>query len=177
MAKRNNQKSSSSGRAASRNGRGSSRKDAISLLKGDHKIVQDLLQKLVGTSSRPSKSRETILSKVEQEIKTHSRIEEEIFYPAFKESVRKKDEQKLFFEAKEEHHLVDVVLNEFQEAQDNDAFAAKCKVLKELFTHHQKEEEREMFPMAKKSMGQKMLQELGERIEERKQEIMSEMIP
>ncbi len=172
MARRTNSKTKRKSESSSRNGK----KDAISLLKGDHQVVRDLLQKLIGSASRPSKSAESLLSKVEQEVKTHSRLEEEIFYPAFKESVRKKDGQKLFFEAREEHHLVDVVMDEFHDAEDNESFAAKCKVLKELVEQHIKEEERDMFPLAKKAMRPETLQDLGERIQQRKQEIMSEMV-
>lgn len=151
------------------------RKDAISLLKKDHQLVQDLLQKLESSSGRASRSRDSLLSEIDQELKTHSLIEEEIFYPAFKESVTKKDQQKLYFEAKEEHHLVDVVLGEFEDAEDNDSFSAKCKVLKDLVEHHIEEEEREMFPMAKKAMDLATLKDLGERMEERRQQIESEL--
>lgn len=152
----------------SRNGK----KDAISLLKGDHKQVLELLEKLV--SGRPSKSSEALLSKIGQELHTHSRIEEEIFYPAFKEVARKKDDQKLFFEAREEHPIVDVVLDEFQGAENSEAFSAKCKLLKELVANHIKEEESEMFPLARKAMGAAMLRDLGEKLEERKLEIISQ---
>jgi hemerythrin-like domain-containing protein len=151
-------------------------KDAITLLKSDHKRVQDLLEKLEGASSRATKSRDSLLEKVEQEVKAHSMLEEEIFYPAFRDAVRKKDEKQLFFEATEEHHVVDVVLAEFHDDEpDQNSFAARCKVLKDLIGHHIREEEREMFPAAKKAFGEDDLYELGERMEERKQEIMAEV--
>lgn len=158
--------------SSSRNGK----KDAISLLKADHKVVKDLLQKLMTSSERSSKELDSILSQVQREVKTHSMIEEEIFYPAFKDSLRKKDDQKLYFEAKEEHHVVDMVLDETgQPAENEEALAAKCKVLKELVVQHIKEEERDMFPVAKKVMDKELLQDLGLRMEERKEQIMSEI--
>lgn len=151
------------------------RKDAISLLKKDHQLVQDLLQKLESSSGRASRSRDELLSEIDQELKTHSLIEEEIFYPAFKKSVRKKDQQKLYFEAREEHHLVDMVLEEFEDAEDNESFSAKCKVLKDLVEHHIEEEERQMFPLARKAMDLATLKDLGEKIEERREQIASEL--
>jgi hemerythrin-like domain-containing protein len=57
---------------------------------------------------------------------------------------------------------------------DPNSFAARCKVLKDLIEHHIREEEREMFPAAKKALGTGDLQELGERILERRQELLAE---
>jgi hemerythrin-like domain-containing protein len=162
-------------RAAKPKSARSTPRDAISMLKNDHKRVQDLLEKLEGASSRGTKSRDSLLEQVEQEVKAHSMIEEEIFYPAFRDAVRKKDEKQLFFEATEEHHVVDVVMSEFHDGEpDQNSFAARCKVLKDLIEHHIEEEEREMFPAAKKVFGKDGLVELGERLEERKQEIMAD---
>lgn len=166
MAKRNSKSNAS---------RPNGPKDAIAFLKGDHKIVKDMLQKMISSSTRPSRSLENLISKIEQEVKAHSIIEEEIFYPAFKESARKKEEQKLYFEAREEHHVVDTFMDEFHGTENNEVLAAKCKVFKELLEQHIKEEERDMFPLAKKVMNKEMLQDLGEKLEQRKTEIQSEM--
>ena len=51
------------------------------------------------------------------------------------------------------------------------AFAAKCKVLKELVEHHADEEEKEMFPEARKVLSRPELQELGDRMAMRKKEL------
>lgn len=152
------------------------RKDAISLLKEDHKVMLDLLQRLVDASSRPSKSRDNILSKVHDELRTHEQVEQEIFYPAFKEAVQKKDDRQLFFEAREEHHVVDVVLEEINNLHDGeDSFSAKCKLLQELVSRHIKEEEKGMFPLMRKSIEARTLQEMGRQMEERKLAIRSEL--
>ena len=128
------------------------RKDAISLLKEDHKVMQDLLQRLVDASSRPSKSRDNILSKVHDELKTHEQVEQEIFYPAFKEAVQKKDDRQLFFEARK-NTMSWMSLEEINNLHDGeDSFSAKCRLLQELVSHHIKEEEKGMFPVARKSI-------------------------
>jgi len=152
--------------------------NAIALLKEDHKRVRQLLEKLESASSRASKSRDSLLTQIEDEVKIHTRIEEDIFYPAFKEALRKKQDQHLYYEAIEEHHVVDLVLEEFENlngAADQVQFAAKSKVLKDLIEHHATEEEKQMFPMARKVMGAQQLKELGERLKERKQELSQEM--
>ena len=62
----------------------SSNQDVLSLLKEDHKKVRGLLDQLEETSGKSLKKREELVAKIEQEIKVHTKVEEEIFYPAFK---------------------------------------------------------------------------------------------
>jgi hemerythrin-like domain-containing protein len=151
---------------------GSSGKDAIALLKEDHKNVKELLKRLEETSDRSTSQREKLLTQVENEVKVHTTIEEEIFYPAFKEAIRSKSDAHLYFEALEEHHVVDLVMSEIKGTDtDSEEFAAKAKVLKDLIEHHAEEEETEMFPKARKAMGAARLRELGQEIEERKRQL------
>jgi len=63
--------------------------DAIQLLKADHKLVKGLLAELAETSTRATKKREELLHKIQVNLKAHTTIEEEIFYPAFKEAGKK----------------------------------------------------------------------------------------
>jgi len=81
--------------------------DAVSLLKQDHKKVKQLLNEL--EDSKADK-REKLLDQIESEIKIHMKVEEEIFYPAFKKAVRSEDDKQLFFESLEEHHITSVVM-------------------------------------------------------------------
>jgi hemerythrin-like domain-containing protein len=151
-----------------------SSKDAITLLKQDHKEVKQLLKRLEATTDQKTDERERLLAQIENEVKAHTRIEEEIFYPAFKESVEGKSDEHLYFEALEEHHVVDLVMPEIKAARtDSEEFAAKAKVLKDLIEHHADEEEKQMFPKARKAMGAAKLRELGEELEERKHQLTS----
>jgi hemerythrin-like domain-containing protein len=156
----------------------SAKTNAISLLKEDHKNVTALLEKLAGSTSRQSKSRDALVGKIEQEIKVHSQLESEIYYPAFKEASRKKADQPLYFEAMEEHHIVDVVMAELNDgsSMDGEAFAAKCTVLKDLVEHHIRVEERQLFPAARKVLSGGQRQQLGEEINERKEELQEQPI-
>ena len=155
---------------------GNSGKDAIALLKQDHKNVRQLLKRLEGTTDRNAGQREELLTEIENEVKVHTAIEEEIFYPAFKESLRSKSDVHLYFEAMEEHHVVDMVMPEIKNADaDSEEFAAKVKVLKDLIEHHAEEEEKQMFPKARKSMGTSRLREVGEELHERKEELKTSM--
>ena len=146
--------------------------DAITLLKADHKKVRGLLTSLEKASERSADRRTKLLQQIEAEIHVHSTIEEEIFYPAFRDAVKKKDDRVLYQEALEEHHVVDLVMPEVKASDPaGDVFAAKAKVLKELIEHHADEEEKEMFKTARKVLDKDELRELGSRMQARKKQL------
>jgi hemerythrin-like domain-containing protein len=146
--------------------------DITSLLERDHKLVKRLLNQLDQTTERAAKQREQLLNQIESELKTHTRIEEEIFYPAFRDAVKKAD-QDMYYEALEEHHIVDVVLAEIKAADtESEEFGAKAKVLKDLVLHHaEEEEEPQMFVKARRAMSKQKLNELGKQMQARKEEL------
>lgn len=143
--------------------------DAITLLKQDHETVRGLLSSLENATGA---RREKLLAQVDRELKIHTTIEEEIFYPAFLDAARKKDDKKLYYETMEEHHVVDLVMPEASDGESPEELKAKAKVLKELVEHHAGEEEDEMFPRARKLFGREELRELGQALLERKEELM-----
>jgi hemerythrin superfamily protein len=146
--------------------------NAIQLLKDDHSKVKRLFNSLTETTERATKRRKQLLGEIERELKIHAKLEEELFYPAFRkaaESARKKDDREIFFEATEEHHVVDLVLPELiGAATDSEEFGARAKVLKELVEHHIEEEEKGMFARARALMDRETLADLGELMEARK---------
>jgi hemerythrin-like domain-containing protein len=149
--------------------------NAISSLKSDHTKVRKLLNELEQTTERGTKIREQLLSQIEQELKIHANLEEEIFYPAFKQAEKKKEDREMFFEATEEHHVMDMVLPELKfTSPKSEQFGAKAKVLKELIEHHIREEEREMFAKAREIMSDAELRELGDVIAERREAMIAQ---
>jgi len=150
--------------------------DAIHLLEEDHAKVKALLAELVGTTTRAEKKRRELLEKIRQEVLVHAALEEEIFYPAFRDA-GDAEHRKMFFEAKEEHRAVEkLVLPDLENTEPtSDEFSGRAKVLKELIEHHADEEEEEMFPKAKKAMSKQQLAELGERMSKRKAELHAEV--
>jgi hemerythrin-like domain-containing protein len=147
-------------------------KDAIALLKQDHKNVKQLLKQL--EAAEDGDERLQLFSQIENELKIHTQIEEEIFYPAFHQAAEGEEGEHLYYEAVEEHHVVDMVLPEMTDTDENsDEFAAKAKVLKDLVEHHAEEEETEMFPAARKLMDASELKDLGRQLEQRKQQLMT----
>ena len=147
-------------------------KDAIELLKAEHETVRTLLKQLTETTERAEKTRSELLEKIAREIKIHARIEEEIFYPAFR-NAGGKEHDRMFHEAVEEHRTVELlVLPDLEKTDPTDPqFSGRAKVLKEMIEHHADEEEDEMFPQAREAMSKEQLGELGARMQRRKEEL------
>ena len=89
--------------------------------------------------------------------------------PALKEFAKTKD---IALEAYEEHHVVDMVMAELEATPVSDeTWAAKLTVAKENLEHHIEEEENEMFKQARQVMDDAQLEELGDRMTTRKEEL------
>lgn len=148
--------------------------DATKLLTEDHKKVRGLLDELAKTTARGGKTRRALLEKIATELAVHARIEEEIFYPAFKDACNDSGADKLYFEAIEEHRTVgELVLPDLERtAVDSEKFSGRAKVLKELIDHHADEEEDEMFKHARKIFSKDDLDRLGKQLAARKQELL-----
>jgi len=140
--------------------------NAIDLLKADHAKVKDILSQLSDSTERALKKRVELLGKLEMEISIHTRLEEEILYPAFK-AAGSKEQDVMYFEAKEEHRTVDSLVLPDLKLTDpgTPEFSGRVKVVKELLEHHIEEEETEMFPQARKLLGKAQLEELGAEME------------
>ena len=146
-------------------------RDAIQILEKDHRRVKSLLAKLKRASGSADDCG-PILSELVKAVQEHTTIEEEIFYPAFRDAVRGKRDERLFYESLEEHHVVDLVLPEVERARPATMeLAAKVKVLGELLTHHLDEEEATLFPKARRALGGDKLAELGDALALRKEEL------
>jgi hemerythrin-like domain-containing protein len=143
---------------------------ATELLKQQHREVMALFKELENTDA--SRGRRRLVDEIAKHLEAHTTIEEEIFYPAVHEAGTQKAEE-MVLEAIEEHHVVKLVLEELPSVDPGaENFEAKMMVLKELVEHHVEEEHSEMFPLAEKKLGKDTLQELGERLEARSEELL-----
>lgn len=152
-------------------------KNAIDILKDDHDKLRTLLTRLAATSVRGAKTRERVLDDIHRELEVHTAIEEEIFYPAIREAANNREAEEMHYEFVEEHYLAgEVELPRTLDVEpDTDEFTAHVAVLKELITHHLKQEEERMFPRARKLCSSEQLVELGQQMMARKKELMSEL--
>jgi len=145
--------------------------DAIALLKADHRTVEELFDKFENATGKDRKQKiaETICT----ELKIHSMIEEEIFYPA----LRGKIEDDLLDEGYVEHDGAKVLINDIMSGgADEQYYDAKVTVLGEEIEHHVEEEEKPsegMFAQARKAGVD--LVELRDRMVARKEELMAQV--
>ena len=137
--------------------------DAITLLKTDHRKVEELFSSFEHATGKAKKK--GLAEQICMELTIHSKIEESIFYPA----CRGKVDADLINEAFVEHDGAKVLIAEIEAAPANDKFYdAKVKVLSEMIKHHVHEEEklfRGLFSQARRAgldmqkLGSRMLAE------------------
>ncbi len=110
--------------------------DAIALLKADHRKVEDLFEQF--EKARGDSRKTSIAGQICTELKIHTMIEEEIFYPAF----RGKIDDHTLDEAYVEHDGAKVLINDIESSDASaDFYDAKVTVLSEEIKHHVHEEE------------------------------------
>jgi hemerythrin superfamily protein len=138
--------------------------DALTLLKADHREVEGLFREIDDLGPRASTSRARIFEKIDQALSLHAQAEEKYFYPALKERA-KSDERLPVLEAYEEHAIVKTLLAELQRLDPSDeTYVAKLAVLEESVLHHVKEEESEIFKIARELLDANELRAVGEQI-------------
>jgi hypothetical protein len=144
--------------------------DATHILAQDHRKVEQLFSDFEKASG-DNRKRE-IAGQICTELKVHTMIEEEIFYPALEGKI----EDDLLKEAYVEHDGAKVLINQIEAGGPGEEFyEAKVTVLKEEIEHHVKEEEKERDNMFQQARAADVdLDALGERMLARKQELMEQ---
>ena len=148
---------------------GAARQDAIALLKGDHRQVEQWFEQFESTRSDERKKK--LAQQICQALKVHTEIEAEIFYPAFLEATEDKDTH---HEAEVEHEGAKKLIAEIESSgPDDDYYDAKVKVLSEMIKHHVKEEEQRGGMFAEARDSNMDLKTLGAQLAARKSELMA----
>jgi hypothetical protein len=142
-------------------------KDAITLLKDDHREVEKLFKEF--EKAKGDGRKEKLAQKICLELSVHAEIEETIFYPACEGTV---DEDELK-EGYVEHDAAKLMIAEIManEGADDEFFDTKVHVLQEEIEHHIKEEEGPggIFSQARK--GKLDMDALGEQLAAKKKEL------
>ena len=119
-------------------------KDAIAMLKADHKKVSGLFAEF--EKARAATTKKRLVSTICHELSLHAQVEEEVFYPAVKTALKDKE---LIPEAVVEQATMKDLIAQIEGAEpEGEMYDAKVKVLSEYVKHHVKEEHTEMFPKA-----------------------------
>ncbi|HEX7114445.1 MAG TPA: hemerythrin domain-containing protein [Steroidobacter sp.] len=147
-------------------------RDAVALLKQDHRTVEALFDQF---EKAEEEERSSLAERICQLLTVHAQIEEEILYPAAREALEEEGEDvDLVAEAKVEHTTAKELIGKIEAMSgEEEEFPATVKVLGEYVKHHVKEEEGELFPKLRKT--ELDLKEMGNRLAERKFALMEQM--
>ena len=144
--------------------------NAISILKADHKKVKDLFTDF--DDAEETNAKEQIAQEAMKELRIHTVIEEEIFYPAIRKALGDEG-QEIMDESEEEHRVAKTIIEELADVSAADEhYEAKFIVLAENVRHHIREEESEMLKKAQHSKAD--LEALGEQLLARKEQLMAD---
>ncbi|MDY6944113.1 MAG: hemerythrin domain-containing protein [Pseudomonadota bacterium] len=145
-------------------------RDAIALLKQDHRAVEALFEEF---EDADESEQSELATRICQMLTVHAQIEEEILYPAAKQAFGE-EEDEMVYEAEIEHGSAKELIAKIEAGTPEDPeFKPLVKVLSEYIKHHVKEEEKEMFPALKDT--ELDLKELGVQLGNRKMELMEEL--
>lgn len=148
--------------------------NAVEMLLQDHEKVRRLFREWGEAGERQSEKRD-VVEQVLMELQIHSKLEEEIFYPAVRakggELVEEVDE------GYEEHRQVDQMIEELK-AMDpgNPVFIDRFQALVGAVEHHVAEEEGEMLPHAQQKLGNEQ-EDLARQMTQRKEQLLKELMP
>jgi len=146
-------------------------RDAIALLKEDHRKVEELFkafEEAKGDGRKEKLAREICL-----ELSVHTALEEKIFYPACDGKV----DEELLNESYVEHDAAKVLIAEIDAAmgESDKFFDSKVKVLQEEIEHHVEEEEKPKSGLFAQARDADLdLGALGERLAARRSELRAD---
>lgn len=143
--------------------------DALRLLEQDHQEVESLFtqfRKLDGAREKAAMAAKICLL-----LKVHTRIEEEILYPAAREVMEEED---MVDEADVEHESAKQLIAQIEAMKPRDhLFDATVNVLGEYIHHHVEEERTELFPALRDT--DLDFYDLGAQLTERKLVLLGEL--
>ena len=142
---------------------------AIDLLKEDHAKVKKAFKAFEKMDKEDTEAVKELVTTVCEDLKAHTTIEEEIFYPAVREEI---DDDDLMNEAQIEHQSAKDLIAQIQDADPGDAlYDARVNVLGEYVKHHVQEEEGELFLQVREAGLD--LEALGAELSERQEELLT----
>jgi hemerythrin superfamily protein len=134
--------------------------DALSLLRTDHREVEDLFERYLGMVNGSPKMKRDLVRQMTRELSVHSAIEEQFFYPYIRDNVQ--GGKQLVGEALHEHHEAKEILAELERMEPKDAgFDERVRKLIRDMRHHVNEEESQLFPKVRAAATHDQIMEMG----------------
>ncbi len=124
------------------------------ILKMEHRDVKRLFKQIVDEE----RYQDSIYLQIKTALSLHMAGEEKLFYSRLENNPETRD---LVLESYEEHDVGKKVINDIDNATDDDAKLARVKVLSEAVDMHIKEEEDDLFKKAKKVLSDEEEREIA----------------
>lgn len=140
--------------------------DALDLLKSDHDRVKNLFQQALDNHGSPQFT--SLIRQIKNELEAHTRVEEQVFYPAFANYPEFKE---LLGRSYQEHRFISDLARHLSLAPDSDPISTsnewnrRIRDLFESVSQHVLEEEKEFFPRVRKIMKRSEREQLGRHIQ------------
>ena len=139
----------------------------------DHEQVSDMLEQLMKTES--GAERTPLFKEMMTMLLAHAHAEQNVLY----KKMEKSDDEKtrsFAFEGTNEHQIVEQQLQQMARARNkaSEQWTAQLNVLRELVSHHIKEEESTGFGCARAEFDRDELAKLGEQFKRQKEKLMAE---
>jgi hemerythrin-like domain-containing protein len=143
--------------------------NATQLLRNDHKIVKGLFRQVEGIDARAPSMKAGVLREIYMLLEIHSRLEEEIFYPAMQDVP---ETSLLIGESVDDHRAVVQMIRELKERDPSEeGFNNPLAELIAAVETHVATEESKLFKAAERVLGKK-LEEMGKQMFRMRQELM-----
>lgn len=139
--------------------------DIFTVLKSDHDLHREMLEK-IGQTSGDSKERRELFEAFRVEVTAHAAAEEESLYASMLADPELREDGR---HSVAEHKELDDMLGELQETDmASGAWLTKFKEMRHRYEHHIEEEEEEMFPAAEAHFDKAKAEKLGLKYDRRK---------
>jgi hemerythrin superfamily protein len=144
--------------------------NATTLLRNDHQAVDRLFTQFAETSPDDTSYRRLIFRLIKSELEAHSRVEEEVFYPAVMR-LRSAQARETVRAALEDHQALDGLLAEIDQMEPDDPqYGARLAALRQSVERHVLAEEGALFSEARIHLTDERLEALGRQMELRRKE-------
>jgi hemerythrin superfamily protein len=149
--------------------------DATTLLRKDHEAVRQLFRDFAAAGN-DTDARRSLYRHIRQELQTHSRVEEHVFYPAVMR-LRAEPAREAVRDALEDHHVVDGLLAELDQLEPEDVqYGEKMRTLQQSVERHIAAEEEALFTQARIHLTDERLERLGQDMASLRQSLLGETL-
>jgi hemerythrin superfamily protein len=141
------------------------------ILMKDHRVVGGMIMTLEMAPRFNGMVRRSLFNQIRQQLLVHSQVEEELFYPAVR-NLNFGYVDQYVNESYREHQNIKDLLSQLSNIDPvREEFIGKFADLRRTVQHHVEEEEGRIFPMVERHMSVEQLEQLGQRIHDRKSDL------